>query len=230
MKAKPVPPVQTLVATTAGPSLTSLDPLDPLSASRTASLAGRKRPRDSDGDLKLKPRRTKSASAGETGQAKSREAFQRGLIAVFVPNALSESVRGEMKSYNELLYLLPAPLQPEPSLQAVLPLVRTIAANVNLLSPVYHAALVSAIINLPWATGDDRFVRVFVGWAGVLVSAHPDWANEVAIMAVKGLTWRMSIPLRQPSLYWARMTAWRDVEVAATAGANGTWPSSGTPI
>jgi RNA polymerase I-specific transcription initiation factor RRN3 len=187
MKAKPVPPVQTPVATSAVPSLT---PLDPLASSRTSSLAGRKRPRDSDGDAKLKPRRTKSA--GDSSQAKNREAFQRGLIAVFVPNALTESTRGEVKSYNELLaYFLPAPLQPEPSLPAVLPLVRTIAANVNLLSPLYHSALVSAIINLPWATGDDRFVRVFVGWAGVLVSAHPDWANEVAIMAVKGLTWRM---------------------------------------
>lgn len=193
-KAKPLAPLQTVATPSISSSSSSAAAqaaLDQLSASRTSSLAGRKRPRDSEGDTKLKPRRTKSA--GDQSQHKNREAFQRGLIAVFVPNALSESVRGEMKSYNELLaYFLPSPLQPEPSLPAVLPLVRTIAANVNLLSPMHHAQLVTAIINLPWATGDDRFVRVFVGWAGVLVSAHPDWANEVAIMAVKGLTWRMS--------------------------------------
>ena len=196
MKAKPLAPIpQAMVATSTStsilPSASSATGLDMLSTSRTSSLAGRKRPRDSEGDTKLKPRRTRSA--GDQSQNKNREAFQRGLIAVFVPNALTESTRGSMKSYNELLaYFLPAPLQPEPSLPAVLPLVRTIAANVNLLSPAHHAALVTAIINLPWATGDDRFVRVFVGWAGVLVSAHPDWANEVAIMAVKGLTWRTS--------------------------------------
>lgn len=106
-----------------------------------------------------------------------------------MPNALRDAVRGNMGGYNELLaYFLPTPMQPTVSLPLVQPLVRTLAANVSLLAPV-HGALVAAIMALPWAT-DDKFVRTFIGWAGVLVSARPEYTKEMVTMAVKGLAWR----------------------------------------
>lgn len=182
-KSKPRPPPPPHLPTVAQMLPSASVASDTPPTSRTSSLAGRKRPRESDGDGKLKPRRTKSQGD------QSRDAFQRGLIAVFVPNALRDSVRGDMGGYNELLaYFLPTPLQPTPSLSLLLPLVRTLAANVSLLAPV-HGSLVSAIISLPWAT-DDKFVRAFIGWAGVLVSARPEYTKELVTMAVKGLTWR----------------------------------------
>ena len=183
-----------------------LSPSALASGSRSSSLAGRKRPRDSDGAtsnaaaLARANRRTKSVgdtrrSQGRDGStsSKDREAFQRGLIAVFVPKALRDSTRGEMGNYNDLLaHFLPTATAPMPALPPLLPLLRAISAQVSLLHPGVHSALVSAIIDLPWAHGDERFVKTFVGWAGVLVSAHPTWTKEVVQMASKGLAWRAS--------------------------------------
>ncbi|KAK8858714.1 hypothetical protein IAR55_002943 [Kwoniella newhampshirensis] len=170
------------------------------SSSRSSSLAGKKRPRESDGDAKSRAaaRRTKSTGDARDGNgrsssssAKDREAFQRGLIAVFVPKALQESKQGNMTHYNDLLaHFLPTPTMPVPSLPPLLPLLRAISAHVSLLSPETHSPLITAILNLHWATGDEKFVKTFVGWASVLVSAQPGWAKEVVGMAVKGLTWQ----------------------------------------
>lgn len=119
---------------------------------------------------------------------------------IFVPNALKESLQGNMTHYNDLLaHFLPTPTVPIPALPPLLPLLRALTAHVSLLSPEIHSALISAIVALPWATGDERFVKVFVGWAGVLVSAQPGWAKEVVGMAVKGLQWRESVPVQIPA-------------------------------
>jgi hypothetical protein len=169
--------------------------------SRSSSLAGRKRPRESDAapSTPQSSRRTKSVGDTRPRQGSSsskdrdREAFQRGLIAVFVPKALKDSARGEMGNYNDLLaHFLPTHTNPSPALSTLLPLLRAISAHVSLLRTEVHGALVSAIIGLPWAHGDERFVKTFVGWAGVLVSAHPGWTKEVIQMATKGLAWRKS--------------------------------------
>lgn len=177
--------------------------MDPpsLFTSRSSSLAGRKRPRESDtlSPASQASRRTKSVGDTRPRQGSSsskdrdREAFQRGLIAVFVPKALKDSAKGEMGNYNDLLaHFLPTPTNPSPALTTLLPLLRAISAHVSLLKPEVHGALVSAIVGLPWAHGDERFVKTFVGWAGVLVSAHPGWTKEVVQMAIKGLAWRKS--------------------------------------
>ncbi|WVR06475.1 hypothetical protein IAU60_003506 [Kwoniella sp. DSM 27419] len=172
----------------------SHDPSNSAGPSRSSSLAGRKRPRESEGDGKRTPgRRTKSTGDARAGSSssKDREAFQRGLIAVFVPKALQESKQGNLTHYNDLLaHFLPTPTMPIPALPPLLPLLRAVSAHVSLLSPDLHSPLVTAIINLPWATGDEKFVKTFIGWAAVLVSSQPGWAKEVVGMAVKGLTWQ----------------------------------------
>lgn len=166
---------------------------------RASSLTGKKRPRESTDSSDPRTnslrasRRTKSVGeAGRTAaDAKDREAFQRQLIGVFVPRALKESADGNMANYNDLLaHFLPTALQTTVPLAPILPLLRALTAHVSLLSPEIHSALISAIVALPWAAGDDRFVKCYVGFAGVLVSAHPVWAKEVVGMAIKGLTWR----------------------------------------
>jgi RNA polymerase I-specific transcription initiation factor RRN3 len=152
---------------------------------RSSSLAGKKRPRESDPDPRSRARRTKS-----TGDARDSAAFQRGLIAVFVPNALRQSLVGDITHYTDLLsHFLPTPSIPRPPLAPLLPLLRAISAHVNLLDQNVHGGLVSAIVSLDWAIGDEKFVRTYVGWAGVLVSAHPGWGREVVGMAVRGLAW-----------------------------------------
>ena len=172
-----------------------------ISSSRSSSLAGRKRPRETDADLKSRlARRTKStgdARVSGKSKDKDREAFQRGLIAVFVPNALKESLVGRSEHYDDLLaHFLPSPLALQPSLPPLLPLLRALTAHVSLLSTDAHSSLVSAIIALPWAAGEEKFVRVYIGFCGVLVSSQPGWAKEVVSMAIKGLRWRKSFCTR----------------------------------
>ena len=184
----------------AAPSTTMIPSNDPLhlSPSRSSSL-GKKRPRESDGDSKTSFRRTKSVDVSNLGGSRSEKdrdhaAFQKSLIAVFVPNALRESLTGNLTNYNDLVSHFSPPAtstsSSTPSMQPALPLLKAITANVNLLSPDYHGSLVSAILALPWATGEEKFVRAFVGFAGVLISAQPAWVKEVVNAAVKGLAWR----------------------------------------
>jgi RNA polymerase I-specific transcription initiation factor RRN3 len=162
-------------------------------AGRTSSTTGKKRPREEDAAA-VASRRTRSAGAdGERNpDSRGEAAFQRQLIGVFVPRALKEAAEGKMANYNDLVaHFLPKPLDPNGvALPPLLPLLRALTSNVSLLRPELHGSLVTAIIALPWATADDRFVKTYVGWAGVLVSAHPVWAKEVVAMAVKGFRWR----------------------------------------
>ena len=119
---------------------------------------------------------------------------------MFVPNALRESIQGKTINYNDLLaHFLPSASAPTPSLTGLLPLLRALTAHVSLLAPEYHSALISAIFALPWAAGEDKFVRVFIGFCGVLVSAQPGWAKEVVTMAVRGLRWRESVSVARRS-------------------------------
>ena len=174
---------------------TTNDPM--ISTSRTTSLAGKKRTRESDGDAKTRAfRRTKSVgdhsrSPKDKEKDRDRVGFQRSLIAAFVPAALRESLMGNMTNYNDLVIHFQGTSDTEsPSLSPLQPLLRALTSHVNLLVPDVHAGLISAIIALPWATGDEKFLRTFVGFCGVLVSAQPAWAKEVVNMAVRGLSWR----------------------------------------
>ncbi|ORX37286.1 RNA polymerase I-specific transcription initiation factor RRN3 [Kockovaella imperatae] len=180
-------------------TMTSSNDVQHLPSSRSTSLLGKKRPRESDGDVKTTFRRTKSVDTNvfiknRSDKDRDRAAFQKSLIAVFVPNALKESLTGTMSNYNDLVshFQLPSASSSTTShpLPPMLPLLRGLSAHVNLLTPDVHGALVSAILSLPWATGDEKFVKAFIGFSGVLVSSQPAWAKEVANMAVKGLAWQ----------------------------------------
>lgn len=61
------------------------------SSSRSTSLAGHKRPRESDeGTARTAARRTKSTSDALAGTRRDDEAYKRGMIRVFVASALTE--------------------------------------------------------------------------------------------------------------------------------------------
>ncbi|BEJ14127.1 hypothetical protein CspHIS471_0313010 [Cutaneotrichosporon sp. HIS471] len=168
---------------------------------RATSMQGKRR--RIDAEVPEKSRRTRSVggdsrdlpSTSDRREAKEREAFQRQLIGVFVPRALKESLEGNTHNYSDLLsHFLPLPGSSTPQLPPLLPLLRALTAHVSLIDIGVHHALVGAIINLPWATADDRFVKSYIGFCGVLVSAHPGWARDIVTMAVRGLTWQPPQP------------------------------------
>jgi RNA polymerase I-specific transcription initiation factor RRN3 len=63
-----------------------------------------------------------------------------------------------------------------------------------------HASLAEAIIDLPWATFDDAFVRVYVRFICVLVAARPEYLKMTLDKAVKAFRWqsRLSLSLFLP--------------------------------
>ncbi|KLT44471.1 RNA polymerase I-specific transcription initiation factor RRN3 [Cutaneotrichosporon oleaginosum] len=168
---------------------------------RASSMQGKRRRLEPD--VPEKSRRTRSVggdsrdalSSSDRREAREREAFQRQLIGVFVPRALNESLEGNTHNYSDLLsHFLPLPGAAAPQLPPLLPLLRALTAHVSLLDSGVHHALVAAILDLPWATADDRFVKCYIGFCGVLVSAHPGWARDIVAMAIRGLTWQPPQP------------------------------------
>lgn len=57
-----------------------------------------------------------------------------------------------------------------------------------------HAALVEAIVNMPWTTMDSSFVKSYTNFIATLVSAKPEYLSLVLGRIAQGLTYRMSSP------------------------------------
>jgi RNA polymerase I-specific transcription initiation factor RRN3 len=60
----------------------------------------------------------------------------------------------------------------------------------------HHPALVDAVLSLSWITADAAFVKSYIAFIGMLVSARPEYNYSVLEKAVDGLTHRELIRLR----------------------------------
>jgi RNA polymerase I-specific transcription initiation factor RRN3 len=56
-----------------------------------------------------------------------------------------------------------------------------------------YAALVQAIVDLPWATMDSAFVQSYTNFIGILVSARPEYLTLILAKVARGFTHRTSI-------------------------------------
>jgi len=54
-----------------------------------------------------------------------------------------------------------------------------------------HSALVNAIIGMPWTAMDATFVKSYMSFIGMLVSARPEYLGLVLEKIAKGFTFRM---------------------------------------
>ena len=55
-----------------------------------------------------------------------------------------------------------------------------------------HSALVEAVINVPWTTMDITFVKEYISFIGMLVSARPEYLSLVLEQTARGFTFRTS--------------------------------------
>lgn len=53
-----------------------------------------------------------------------------------------------------------------------------------------HSTLVDAIVSMPWMTMDAGFVKTYVSFIGMLVSARPEYLMLVLERAAQNLTYR----------------------------------------
>ena len=62
-----------------------------------------------------------------------------------------------------------------------------------------HVALVEAIVHMPWTISpDENFVKVYMGFVGMLVSARTEWLNLVVASGVRRLTHRTYLSMSLP--------------------------------
>jgi len=123
-----------------------------------------------------------------------------GVGTVFILMSLTLTLRrhamkGEDAPYQELLAHFANTSRSaqtvQPDFPALLPILQAITSSISLLTPTYHSALVRTLLAIPWAISpDERFVRAYTAWCGVLCSSRAEWVSEVVVMGVKGLRWR----------------------------------------
>lgn len=53
-----------------------------------------------------------------------------------------------------------------------------------------HSALVDAVVGVPWSICDSALAQAYTTFAGVLVSARPEYLGKVLEATVQGLTYR----------------------------------------
>lgn len=53
-----------------------------------------------------------------------------------------------------------------------------------------HKTLVHAIVNMPWLTMDNAFVKTYISFIGMLISARPEYAATILDKAASNLTYR----------------------------------------
>ena len=58
-----------------------------------------------------------------------------------------------------------------------------------------HISLVDAIVGMPWTTMDSAFVKVYISFIGMLVSARPEYLSLVLERNAQSLTYRESLCL-----------------------------------
>lgn len=69
-----------------------------------------------------------------------------------------------------------------------------------------HAALVEAVIELPWTTMDSNFVKSYISFVGMLVSAKPEYLTLVMGKIANGLTYRACDIQRLPYTHSSQRT------------------------
>ena len=57
-----------------------------------------------------------------------------------------------------------------------------------------HSALVEAVVSMPWTTLDSAFVKSYIAFVGMLVSAKPEYLTVVLERVANGFTYRAHLP------------------------------------
>ncbi|KAJ9104466.1 hypothetical protein QFC21_001961 [Naganishia friedmannii] len=151
--------------------------------------------------LSLAPLETPLTGVRDHPAAFLNGSYKRTIMRQFVRNALEKATQGEDAPYQELLAHFSTTSSrsiqaAQPDFPTLLPILQAITSSISLLTPTYHSALVRTLLAIPWAISpDERFVRAYTAWCGVLCSSRAEWVSEVVVMGVKGLRWQQRLPV-----------------------------------
>lgn len=113
------------------------------------------------------------------------EQNKRDMYLAFVNNALKAKVLGNSGPFDELVAQFSTTQADYSQLK------RWILALSHVVSQIdkRHAALVEALVYMPWTTNhDEAFVKCYISFIGMLVSARTEWLSIVVASAARRLT------------------------------------------
>ncbi|OJA07665.1 hypothetical protein AZE42_09570 [Rhizopogon vesiculosus] len=128
-------------------------------------------------------------------RVKQDEQFKKDMFLAFVNNALLEKLNGHSKDFDDLVD------QFSPNKSTLAPTVPSVQLRVWLsaLSHVLsrlerrHAPLVEAIVRLPWSAMDAAFVKSYIVFVGMLISARPEYLSLVLNRIAMGFTYQSGL-------------------------------------
>ncbi|KAG0702449.1 RNA polymerase I-specific transcription initiation factor RRN3 [Suillus ampliporus] len=128
-------------------------------------------------------------------RVKQDEQFKKDMFLAYVNKALLEKLNGHSKDFDDLVD------QFSPNKSTLAPTVPSMQLRIWLsaLSHVLsrlerrHAPLVEAIVRLPWPAMDAAFVKSYVVFIGMLISAHPEYLSLVLNRIAMGFTYQSGL-------------------------------------
>ncbi|KZO98068.1 RNA polymerase I-specific transcription initiation factor RRN3 [Calocera viscosa TUFC12733] len=149
-----------------------------------------------------KPRRSMTAPdlAGASSSPKKDTGLNRNasyrthMYLTFVKNALAERRKGRNAPYQELVIQFSTASKPDSttSLEQLRSWLDALSHVVSQLEKLY-ASLVDSVLSLPWSTADEQFVKSYIAFVGLLVSAKPEYLGNVLDRNVRGFTYNSGL-------------------------------------
>lgn len=126
---------------------------------------------------------------------KQDEQFKKDMFLAYVNKAIREKLNGHSKDFDDLVD------QFSPNKSSLAPTVSSLQLRIwlSVLSHVLsrlerrHAPLVEAIVRLPWSTMDAVFVKSYIVFIGMLVSARPEYLSLVLNRIAMGFTYQSGL-------------------------------------
>ncbi|KAF9480690.1 RNA polymerase I-specific transcription initiation factor RRN3 [Pholiota conissans] len=130
-------------------------------------------------------------------RVKQDEMVKRDMYLSFVTNALQQKANGISDTFDELVSqfngFTSSQQQPQQVDTAQIRLWLLALSHVVSRLERTHAALVDAIVNMPWTTIDSATVKSYTVFIGMLLSARPEYLSLVLSKIAQGFTYQSGI-------------------------------------
>ena len=112
------------------------------------------------------------------------------LRPLLIPNILVN--QGNSEAYDDLVNQFNPTANPSEVPASTAQLRLWILALAHVISRLErpHHSLVEAIVNMPWTTKDNTFVKSYILFVGMLLSAKPEYLSQVLTRITQGFTHR----------------------------------------
>ncbi|KAF8524664.1 RNA polymerase I-specific transcription initiation factor RRN3 [Hysterangium stoloniferum] len=130
-------------------------------------------------------------------RVKQDEKYKKDMYLAFVNNALLQKLKGNSEPFDELVNQFSSANTSEYGEASIgMPATQLrlwISALSHVVSQIErtHSALIQAIVGMPWTTMDAGFVKAYVAFIGMLVSARPEYLSLVLERIARGFTFRL---------------------------------------